>query len=60
MYPGSWYIRVVYNYFLKTKQIDSKERAVEVSRKLTTALDTKNANNLQMEAATFVWPTIPI
>jgi hypothetical protein len=32
MYPGSWYIRVVYNHFRKTKQIGSKERAVEVSR----------------------------
>jgi hypothetical protein len=25
MYPGSWYIRVVYKHFRKTKQIGSKD-----------------------------------
>lgn len=39
MYPGKWYVRVVYNHFRKTKQIGSKERALEVSRKLTTTLE---------------------
>jgi hypothetical protein len=39
MCPGKWYVRVVYNHFRKTKQIGSKERALEVSRKLTTALE---------------------
>ena len=39
MYPGRWYVRVVYNRFRKTKHIGSKERAMEVGRKLTTALE---------------------
>jgi integrase len=39
MYPGKWYVRVVYNHFRKTKHIGSKERAQEVSRKLSTALE---------------------
>ena len=29
MYPGRWYVRVVYNRFRKTKHIGSKERAME-------------------------------
>ena len=48
MYPGSWYIRVVYKHFRKTKQIGSKERAVEVSRKLTTALELYGFDALKM------------
>ena len=39
IYPGKWYVRVVYNKFRKTKCIGSKERAIEVSRKLTTAFE---------------------
>jgi integrase len=48
MYPGSWYIRVVYKHFRKTKQIGSKERAVEVSRKLATALELYGFDALKM------------
>ncbi len=48
MYPGSWYIRVVYKHFRKTNQIGSKERAVEVSRKLTTALELYGFDALKM------------
>lgn len=48
MYPGSWYIRVVYKHFRKTKQIGSKERAVEVGRKLTTALELYGFDALRM------------
>ena len=39
IYPNKWYVRVVYKNFRKTKRIGSKERAIEVSRKLTTALE---------------------
>ena len=38
-YAGRWYIRVVYQGYRKTKCIGSRERAMEVSRKLTTALE---------------------
>ena len=48
MYPGKWYVRVVYNHFRKTKQIGSKERALEVSRKLTTALELYGFDALKM------------
>lgn len=48
MYPGSWYVRVVYNHFRKTKHIGSKERALEVSRKLTTALELYGFDALKM------------
>ena len=39
IYPGKWYVRVVYKNFRKTKRIGSRERAIEVGRKLTTALE---------------------
>jgi integrase len=39
IYPGKWYVRVVYKHFRKTKRIGSRERAMEVGRKLTTALE---------------------
>jgi integrase len=48
MYPGSWYVRVVYKHFRKTKHIGSKERAVEVGRKLTTALELYGFDALKM------------
>ena len=48
MYPGSWYVRVVYKHFRKTKQVGSKERAVAVSRKLTTALELYGFDALKM------------
>ena len=48
LYPGSWYIRVVYKHFRKTKQIGSKERAVEVGRKLATALELYGFDALKM------------
>ena len=48
MYPGKWYVRVVYNHFRKTKQIGSKERALEISRKLTTALELYGFDALKM------------
>jgi integrase len=48
MYPDKWYVRVVYNHFRKTKHIGSKERALEVSRKLTTALELYGFDALKM------------
>ena len=48
MYPGRWYVRVVYNHFRKTKHIGSKERAHEVGRRLTTALELYGSDALRM------------
>jgi integrase len=48
MYPDSWYIRVVYKHFRKTKCIGSKERALEIGRKLTTALELYGFDALKM------------
>ena len=48
MYPGRWYVRVVYNRFRKTKHIGSRERALEVGRKLTTALELYGFDALKM------------
>ena len=39
IYPGKWYVRVVYRHFRKTQRIGSKERALEVARRLTTAFE---------------------
>jgi len=39
IYPGKWYVRVVYKHFRKTKCVGSKERAMEVGRRLTTAFE---------------------
>ena len=39
IYPGSWYPRISYQSIRKTKRIGTKERAVELQRKLTTALE---------------------
>jgi integrase len=68
IYPGSWYVRVAYKHFRKTKHIGSKERATEVSRKLTTALELYGFDALKMfdqdarepaiKAAVLVIPTI--
>ncbi|MEJ2109068.1 MAG: site-specific integrase [Acidobacteriota bacterium] len=48
IYPGKWYVRVVHNHFRKTKHIGSKERAMEVGRKLTTALELYGFDALNM------------
>ena len=47
-YAGRWYIRVVYQGYRKTKCIGSRERAMEVSRKLTTALELYGFDALKM------------
>jgi integrase len=39
IYPGKWYLRISYQYIRKTKACDSKEKAIELKRKLTTALE---------------------
>ncbi len=38
IYPGCWYLRITYQNIRKTKAVGSKERALELARKLTTAL----------------------
>jgi hypothetical protein len=48
IYSGSWCVRVVCKHFRKTKNIGSKEQAMEVSRKLTTALDIYGFDALKM------------
>jgi integrase len=47
-YAGRWYIRVVFQGYRKTKCIGSKERALEVRRKLTTALELYGFDALKM------------
>jgi len=47
-YEGRWYIRVVFNGYRKTNCIGSKERALEVPRKLTTALELYGFDALKM------------
>ena len=47
-YAGRWYIRVVHQGYRKTKCIGSKESALEVSRKLTTALELYGFDALKM------------
>ena len=39
IYPGSWYLRISYQNIRKTKKVGTKERAVELQKKLTTALE---------------------
>jgi integrase len=39
IYPGSWYLRISYQNIRKTKRIGTKELAVDLQRKLTTALE---------------------
>jgi len=39
IYPGKWYLRITYRNIRKTKAVGSKKAAVELARKLTTALD---------------------
>jgi integrase len=39
IYEGSWYLRITFQGIRKTKAVGSKERAFEVARKLTTALE---------------------
>ncbi len=39
IYPGKWYLRITYRNIRKTVAVGSKERATELARKLTTALD---------------------
>jgi integrase len=39
IYPGKWYLRISYQYIRKTKACASKEKAIELKRKLTTALE---------------------
>ena len=39
IYPGRWYLRITYKNIRKTKAAGSKERAIDLKKKLTTALD---------------------
>jgi integrase len=39
IYDGSWYLRITFRGIRKTKAVGSKERAFELARKLTTALE---------------------
>lgn len=39
IYPGKWYLRITYQNIRKTKAVASKERAIELKKKLTMALD---------------------
>jgi integrase len=39
IYPGCWYLRITYRNIRKTKAVGSKQKAVELARKLTTALE---------------------
>jgi hypothetical protein len=39
IYPGKWYLRITYKNIRKTKAAGSKERAIDLKKKLTTALD---------------------
>ena len=39
IYPGRWYFRITYKKIRKTKAAGSKERAVDLKKKLTTALE---------------------
>jgi hypothetical protein len=48
IYSGNRYVRVACKHFRKTKNVGSKERAMEVSRKLTTALEIYGFDALKM------------
>jgi integrase len=39
IYPGKWYLRISYNYIRKTKACASKEKAIQLKKKLETALE---------------------
>jgi len=39
IYPGSWYLRITYRGTRVTKAVGSKDRAMELKKKLTTALE---------------------
>ena len=39
IYPGKWYLRITYKNIRKTKAAGSKERAIDLKKKLTTALE---------------------
>jgi integrase len=39
IYPGKWYLRISYNYIRKTKACASKENAIQLKKKLETALE---------------------
>ena len=39
IYPGKWYLRITYRGIRMTKAVGSKERAFELKKKLTTALE---------------------
>jgi integrase len=39
IYPGRWYLRITYKNIRKTKAAGSKENAIDLKKKLTTALE---------------------
>jgi integrase len=39
IYPGKWYLRITYKNIRRTKAAGSKERAIDLKKKLTTALE---------------------
>lgn len=39
IYTGKWYLRITYKGIRMTKAVGSKDRAVELKKKLTTALE---------------------
>ena len=39
IYPGKWYLRISHQYIRKTKACSSKEKAIQLKKKLEMALE---------------------
>ena len=64
IYPGSWYLRISYRNIRKTKVVGSKDRALELARRLTTALELYGLDALKAleedHERAIAWTTMPV